>query len=139
MIKQAWTDEKTAKLRTLWAQGISATQIGKRLGISKNSVVGRAHRIGLPGRPSPIKQGGKHADRREDYIRRKCSQVAVQGIVTAPATQDTPEQPKPSRARSEPCSWVEGKAGAWRYCDEPSEPGRVYCDDHCAVAYVKRA
>ena len=31
-------------------------EIGKQLGVSKNAVVGKAHRLGLTGRPSPIKR-----------------------------------------------------------------------------------
>ena len=50
-----WTEERIALLRKLWADGHSASRIGKELGVSKNAVVGKAHRIKLPPRPSPIK------------------------------------------------------------------------------------
>lgn len=52
----SWTDERIAELTRLWQAGHSASEIGKRLGVSKNSVVGKAHRLKLPSRPSPIKQ-----------------------------------------------------------------------------------
>lgn len=42
------------KLTTWWGEGLSTAEIGRRLGISKNSVISKARRIGLPGRPSPI-------------------------------------------------------------------------------------
>lgn len=51
-----WTPEITAALRTLWAEGHSTAEIGRRLGVSKNAVVGKAHRLDLPGRPSPIRR-----------------------------------------------------------------------------------
>lgn len=41
-------------LRQLWAEGLSGAEIGRRLGISKNAVTGRVHRLGLPARPSPL-------------------------------------------------------------------------------------
>lgn len=50
-----WTDETIARLRELWGQGLSTADIGRQLGITKNAVVGKAHRLGLPPRPSPIR------------------------------------------------------------------------------------
>jgi len=51
-----WTDERIAALRELWAAGHSASEIAARLGgISRNAVIGKAHRLGLEARPSPIK------------------------------------------------------------------------------------
>ncbi len=50
-----WPDKMVAKLRALWADGLSASSIGKTMGLSKNAVMGKAHRLGLPSRPSPIK------------------------------------------------------------------------------------
>ena len=47
-----------AQLRELWSEGHPTAEIGRRLGVSKNAVVSRAHRIGLPGRPSPIRRDG---------------------------------------------------------------------------------
>lgn len=50
-----WSDGRIAMLRRLWADhGLSAAAIGRMLGISKNAVVGKAHRLELPSRPSPI-------------------------------------------------------------------------------------
>lgn len=51
-----WTEEKTALLRQLWEAGQSASEIAKRLGdVSRNAVIGKAHRLGLAARPSPIR------------------------------------------------------------------------------------
>ncbi|MBN8899967.1 MAG: GcrA cell cycle regulator, partial [Rhodospirillales bacterium] len=49
-----WSDETIARLRDLWAEGHSTAEIGRRLGVSKNAVVGKAHRLDLPARPSPV-------------------------------------------------------------------------------------
>src|SRR5690606_13352514 len=51
-----WNDEKIQRLKKLWSEGLTTGEIGKRLGVSKNAVVGKAHRLGLKGRPSPIKR-----------------------------------------------------------------------------------
>ena len=51
-----WTDDTVARLTELWNQGKSASEIAKALGsaITRNAVIGKAHRLGLKARPSPI-------------------------------------------------------------------------------------
>jgi len=52
----SWTDERIDTLRRLWEQGITASQIAETLGgVSRNAVIGKAHRLGLQSRPSPVK------------------------------------------------------------------------------------
>jgi GcrA cell cycle regulator len=51
-----WSDETIEKLRVLWTEGLSTAEIGRRMGISKNAVVGKAHRLLLTSRPSPIRR-----------------------------------------------------------------------------------
>lgn len=53
----SWTPERIDELTKLWESGHSASAIGKMLGVSKNAVVGKAHRMKLQARPSPIKRG----------------------------------------------------------------------------------
>jgi len=51
-----WTDERVEKLKKLWADGLSASQIAAQLGgVSRNAVIGKVHRLSLPGR---AKAGG---------------------------------------------------------------------------------
>lgn len=52
----AWTDEMVEQLKKMWKDGLTTGEIGKRLNVSKNSIVGKVHRLGLSGRPSPIKK-----------------------------------------------------------------------------------
>ena len=50
-----WTEDRTATLKRLWAEGKTATEIAAELGgTSRNAVIGKAHRLGLEARPSPI-------------------------------------------------------------------------------------
>ncbi|WP_264812479.1 GcrA family cell cycle regulator, partial [Gluconacetobacter sacchari] len=51
-----WTEETIARLRALWQQGLSTAEIGRQLSVTKNAVVGKAHRLGLEARPSPIRR-----------------------------------------------------------------------------------
>ena len=49
-----WNEERLGQLTKLWGQGLSITQIGLKLGVTRNAVVGKVHRMGLPKRQSPI-------------------------------------------------------------------------------------
>jgi GcrA cell cycle regulator len=54
-----WTDERVERLKRLWAEGLSASQIATQLGgVSRNAVIGKVHRLNLPGR---VKAGGTQA------------------------------------------------------------------------------
>ena len=61
----AWNDENVSRLKELWDQGLPTSQIGKLLGFTKNAVVGKAHRIGLERRPSPIRRTAVKPDRKK--------------------------------------------------------------------------
>jgi GcrA cell cycle regulator len=52
----SWTDERIATLKKMWEGGSTASQIADELGgVSRNAVIGKAHRLGLKARPSPVK------------------------------------------------------------------------------------
>ncbi|MGX7926966.1 GcrA family cell cycle regulator [Tsuneonella sp. HG094] len=52
----SWTDERIATLKKMWEGGATASQIADELGgVSRNAVIGKAHRLGLKSRPSPVK------------------------------------------------------------------------------------
>ena len=67
-----WTDERIELLRKLWSDGLSASQIAYELGdVSRNGVIGKVHRLGLPGRakdmrldPATQRQRKTEAERR---------------------------------------------------------------------------
>ena len=62
-----WTEATITELTQLWSEGHSGAEIGRRLNVSKNSVIGKARRLDLPGRPSPIR-----CSEREREQRTKC-------------------------------------------------------------------
>jgi GcrA cell cycle regulator len=56
----AWTDERIDQLKKMWEKGMTASQIAEGLGgVSRNAVIGKAHRLGLKSRPSPVKAKDK--------------------------------------------------------------------------------
>jgi GcrA cell cycle regulator len=54
----SWTEERIERLKKMWHEGATASQIADELGgVSRNAVIGKAHRLGLEQRPSPVKPG----------------------------------------------------------------------------------
>ena len=56
--EKGWTEERLKTLKNLWDEGLSISQIGEKLGVTRNAVAGKAHRLGLPKRQSPISASG---------------------------------------------------------------------------------
>jgi GcrA cell cycle regulator len=150
-----WTEETVMRLRTLWEEGLSTAEIGRRLGMTKNAIVGKAHRLDLPARPSPIRPSTGERPPRAPRVRRSpgptlppLASVRPQSIATAratPAEYQTPPTPRlqavppPRYGRVITCCWPIGEPGtkSFRFCDSPSVPGKPYCEEHAARAYVK--
>lgn len=59
----SWTEERIDTLKKMWDSGLTATQIAEELGgVSRNAVIGKAHRLGLQSRPSPVKPNEPKAE-----------------------------------------------------------------------------
>ena len=119
-----WTDERLEELKKLWAQGLSISQIGEALGVSRNAIAGKAHRMGLPKRPSPISKP-------------KAEKQKVEPVVEE---QDLPlrlELRQLVWSRSK-CCWPTGdpKKNGFVFCGDTVVPGKPYCLPHCKEAYT---
>ncbi len=116
----SWNDEKINRLKRLWQEGLTTGEIGKRLGVSKNAVVGKAHRLELKGRPSPIKRPTRAA---AETTTKKAPEVRVFTLTDL---------------SSQTCRWPIGdpKHEDFRFCGKPVIAGKPYCGEHCATAYV---
>jgi GcrA cell cycle regulator len=114
-----WTDEKINRLKRLWSEGLTTAAIGNRLGVSKNAVVGKVHRLELDGRPSPLKQQQKVTEVKETMPR----------IFTL------------TDMSSQTCRWPSGdpQHADFRFCGRKVTQGKPYCVEHCDVAYLGRA
>src|SRR5437762_7390212 len=67
----SWTEERIDRLKKMWHDGATASQIADELGgVSRNAVIGKAHRLGLEQRPSPVKPG-------EEKVAKKAAPVAA--------------------------------------------------------------
>jgi len=91
--KGAWKGRPALRMRLieLWHKGHSTEEIGRRLGVTKNAVVGAAHRLDLPARPSPIRRSGEPKSEhrrpgRPPVPRATLPPLASQAPVAAPST-----------------------------------------------------
>ncbi|KTE22010.1 GcrA cell cycle regulator [Sphingopyxis sp. H050] len=93
----SWTDERIESLRNMWEKGLTASQIADELGgVSRNAVIGKAHRLGLKSRPSPVKATEKVAKPAK-------APAAPKPVTPAPAPRAaTPIQPRPAPAAPKP-------------------------------------
>ena len=117
----SWTEERLEMLKALWEEGLSISQIGERLGVTRNAVAGKAHRLNLRKRQSPIAKKPKKAIEPEtpkDLPLR----LALRGIQW-------------SRSK---CVWPSGdpKTVEFSFCGEAIVPGKPYCSEHCELAYT---
>ncbi len=87
-----WTEQRIETLRKLWGQGQTASQIAAILGgITRNAVIGKAHRLGLTGRPSPIKrEAGSAQPRRKAAAGRQDRPVRATPPLTTTAGASQP-------------------------------------------------
>ncbi len=149
----SWTDEKIEKLKKLWKKGLTTVEIGKELGISKNAVVGKAHRLKLESRPSPIKKAvDKKPITPENKVEAKPTKSAK--VKEQPKAKEKPQpqtQPKEKEKIIPPenmvtlmdvtatsCRWPIGdpQDPDFHFCDKEAVEGRPYCLMHCAQAYM---
>ena len=87
----SWTDERIAKLTKMWEGGATASQIADDLGgVSRNAVIGKAHRLGLKARPSPVKPNEK-----SEAPAPAAKPVAAKPV-RAPKPAPPPPEPRPS-------------------------------------------
>jgi GcrA cell cycle regulator len=148
-----WTDERVAELKRLWEQGLSASQIAAALGgITRNAVIGKAHRLGLAARPSPIKGPGQPRVPGVPRVRvarvrpksamrpDRLARPPQRELPPRPAMPAEPPRPRVFNPNGPACQWPIGEPGhdGFHFCEAPAVQGKPYCEYHCAAAYRRR-
>lgn len=88
----SWTDERIDTLKAMWEKGLTASQIAESLGgVSRNAVIGKAHRLGLQSRPSPVKSNDAEAKAK-----------AKAAAPATPVASTVPDAAPPVAARTAP-------------------------------------
>ncbi len=146
----SWTDERVAMLKQLWGEGKTAAEIAKILGgVTRNAVIGKAHRLKLSGRVSPIQQNV----RPEASVSRTrlVSPSALEARPAVRALARELEQPVAPRIeeyipgkgvklvdlRERMCRWPIGdpKDENFRFCGCEAHPDLPYCEYHAKQAF----
>lgn len=161
-----WTPEVIEKLKTLWIEEKrTAGQIGDRLGISRSAVLGKVHRLNLPGRPNPVpKVKAQRGPRRAPKGTRRATLPSLSSTPTptpvarpplpfaiARGADHEPQEVRqashappsatfvPRRQDGSACQWIVGNNGMRRfYCDadlSPYDRNQSYCQHHLEIAY----
>lgn len=163
----AWTDERVAVLKKMWGEGKTAAEIAKELGdgVTRNAVIGKAHRLKLSGRTSPIQTPKKTSIKAAKEQGNSKARSAVTSSKAKPAVE-VAEKPKamPKRAPSvtsaqvkqeieaiknkgqrlplaelteRMCRWPMGDPNDanFGFCGCRTEVGLPYCVEHGQIAY----
>lgn len=125
-----WDDQSVELLRKYWAEGLSASQIGARIFMTRNAVIGKAHRIGLPLRGNAVANRNRSiaaTSRRK----RKVVTVApppVDGDVGRVAFADL---------EAHHCRFIPRESSdPTPFCGHRTVPGLAYCAHHAQRCYA---
>ena len=147
-----WTEEMVEGLRQMWIEGLTANEIAKKLGVSKNSIVGKVHRLCLTARPSPIKK--KDEEIAAEIVKEKVEVITIETkpqeeeitveteiATVVPAKKKTvaEQRVKLINLDSHTCRWPIGdpRDDDFCFCGKKVRAGQTYCDEHSMLAYVK--
>ena len=149
----AWTEEMVEGLRQMQTEGLTANEIAKRLGVSKNSIVGKVHRLCLKARPSPIKKKEDEAEIEAVETAEVNTETPAQ-VVEEVKVEETAEPVVEHKAEkkhkgsghiklveldSHTCRWPLGdpRDEDFCFCGRKVRMGQTYCEEHANMAYVK--
>lgn len=158
--KHDWPESDLARLRVMWADGLSLNQIGMALGLSRNAIAGKALRMGLDRRGTPIPPTKRSPDavakvKAMRAAGKSYSAIAeVLGVTTATARCWATRRQEPPKIRlhgatghgpgigmadmtRSMCRWpLWGRElPTFRCCGDPTAAGLPYCTTHAERAY----
>lgn len=150
-----WNDELIEQLKKYWEKGLTTSEIGKLLGVTKNSVIGKVHRLNLQKRPSCIihkdVSGSIGTDKSIKPVQKKLpkpKQVIIEKESKDLETKELPLEVKREvkeenlitlmELGSNMCHWPVGdpKSSDFHFCGHKTKNGATYCDFHKAMAHV---
>jgi len=146
-----WTDEAVEELKNMWDRGMTTGQIAKALNVTKNSIIGKVHRLCLTARPSPIKKTPVKSEKKvvapEKEVKK--SKTPTQHIVPTEVKNIKDEEPSSSlveetniplvKLDNHTCRWPLGdpRDDDFCFCGKRVKTGQTYCEEHSAIAYVR--
>lgn len=146
-----WTDEAVEELKRMWDRGMTTGQIAKALNVTKNSIIGKVHRLCLTARPSPIKKvPAKKAPAAKKENSKPVKESRKPSIATPVTKKEEKSMTEPAsfveetniplvKLDNHTCRWPLGdpRDDDFCFCGKKVKTGQTYCEEHSAVAYVK--
>ena len=137
----SWNDEKVAKLKELWGKGSTASQIAEIIGgISRNAVIGKAHRLNLSAKIKTRTANSNHnlktsAENNLDKLKRGRRSKFKSLIIEKDFEPENPKQLEELDENS--CKWPIGHPNekSFYFCGRTSLKDFSYCKLHLLYAY----
>jgi GcrA cell cycle regulator len=154
-----WSKDKVAKLLKLKGEGLSASQIGAKMRITRSAVIGKLHRLEKAGKaiipkapvvPKDKEYKERHRQRSALYNK----YIKSTGFNPTPGLSTKPEKVKETEwdkvdpktpgliramdLKNDMCRWPLNNAtqGEFYFCGDKVKSGKVYCGKHYSLAYV---
>ena len=125
--KSVWDKDKLDQLRHFWLEGLPITKIGLELNVSRNAIAGKAHRLGLPKRNSPISKLGEPRINQSKAVPEENKKELPLKLLLRDVEWSR-----------NACCWPLGdpKLPGFKFCGITIIPGRPYCEEHSVLAYT---
>lgn len=139
----AWTEQMVNQLKDMWMDGLTTNEIAKNLGMSKNSVVGKVHRLNLSARPSPIKKKSETPVLEEKTEKslplKQTKKIVINPISISEKSVGSNACLKLTELDNHTCRWPIGdpRDDDFCFCGKKVRSGQTYCEEHAAIAFVK--
>lgn len=161
----SWTDDRVALLKNLWREGLPVSQIATEIGgVTRNSCIGKARRLGLPTHESKQRMVTRSVPRQPPKRRSRARPtvaagppIGLDGMQVVPRAKNAPTGPRRKNAGlsildlrfagDEPADcrwplgdWMDGQdlrndPPASLFCGESAIMGKAYCGTHCRRAF----
>jgi GcrA cell cycle regulator len=142
-----WTPERIAQLKTCFAAGMTCSEIGAAIGVSRNAVIGKIHRLGLSGeRPAGVRARANNCPPRARHPRRSTQRSLLRlAFAREPLGEEVTLDTQ--IASLHPCSlidiadrqcrWPIGDPASthFLFCGNDAIKGFTYCLGHARMAY----
>lgn len=140
-----WPDDRSEKLRTLWANGWSARLCAEELGVSRNAIIGRVHRMGLEARGRQVKVDRSHMPRKP---RKRGLHTPHQRDTFGKLVSPFAFVPREAEVTPRHLTWEEispgdglchqsyGENAPFTYCGHQAQDRSSYCPVHHAINYI---
>ena len=141
VIKMSWTPEKQEKLKKLWKQGYTASQIATMLGdTTRNAVIGKAHRLNLQARAKSKKPAYKANEENNNVTENKTQKLGRKAKFKALLLDKSFEQENPKKLEEltdDTCRWPIGHPYEknFYFCGRKSLEKLPYCKLHVLYAF----